>query len=162
MISICFTSKLFGARFLRPIIKSPKTEQTAFLLITGKIFEEDLNCLNLILFFNVITGNKMNFLKHQTMDVPICTSVPMLTGLKKFITQTHIRPQSANLESIAKRFIALSSTLNLRKETQFPKDLCISQIQEVVINKKICFLNSSLVIIKNCSLTFNRLFTNQP
>ena len=64
MTSICSTLKQFGARSQKHIINSPKIEQTVFLLTTGKIFDDDHNCLNSTLYFNVTTGNKMNFLKH--------------------------------------------------------------------------------------------------
>jgi len=59
--SICFISKQFGAPTQNLIINNQMNELTVSMLTTGRIFEEDLNCLSLILFYNVIIGDKMNF-----------------------------------------------------------------------------------------------------
>jgi len=105
------------------------------LLIIGKIFEENLNFLSLILCFNVSS------LKFDLKMIPVTISiiVHMRMEIRIFIILNHTRLWSANFEKIVKRLIVLFIILNLNEELLFQMALFIRQNQEVHINKRIYF-----------------------
>ena len=60
LTSICSISKQSGALILRTTTSSPQNELTVFMLIIGKIFDENPNFSTTTLSTNARIGNKMS------------------------------------------------------------------------------------------------------
>lgn len=158
--SICFISKQYGVLTQNLFISNLMKELTVSMLTTGKIFEEDLNCLSLILFFNVIIGDKMNSLNRQMTDAKIFINVPMLMGQKKFIIQPPTKRQPAVLELTARKFTAHFTTTSKKNESQFQKGSFTNQNLEVQINRRTFFSNNFFLTIKSYFKAFQQLCIN--
>ena len=149
LTSTCSTSRLCGAHTLNLIINSQKNEQTVCMLTAGKISEENLNSLSMILFNNVIIGDRMQSLRLLKTDARIITYAPRLMGRRRYFTQTRIKQSSANLESLAQKLIVHSITMRMKEETLCQKGSFFNQNQEDIISKKTCLWHDSFRTITN-------------
>lgn len=157
---ICFISRLYGAHILKTIISLQMRRLNVSMHITGKILEEDLNCLNLIPSSNVRTGEKTSSMRLSMMDARIFINAHMHMDRKKSTILQHIKQSPVNLELIALKFIVLIITLNLKDENSFQKDFYINQNLLVEINKKTCILSNSCQTIRSYSQVSDITFIN--
>lgn len=141
--STCFISKQFGVHIQKTIINNQMSELTVSMLTTGKILEEDLNCLSLILFYNVITGDKMNSLNHQMTGAKTFTNALLHMVLKKFIILHLTKQFLVVLEPTVRKFTAHFTITSKKNENQFQKGSFTNQNQEVQINRKMFSSNNS-------------------
>ena len=158
--SICFISKQFGAPTQNLIINNQMNELTVSMLTTGRIFEEDLNCLSLILFYNVIIGDKMNFQNRQMTDVKIFTNAHLLMVQKKSIIQLPTKLLLVVLEPTVRKFTAHFTTTSKKNENLFQKASFTNRNPEVQINKKMFSSNNFFLTIKSFFQAFLQLCIN--